>query len=109
MGIVPINQALMQPVLIFGVERRLFIVNALIAFQLVAATRLSFPAAFVGLAFFIVLHIVLKILTARDPHFAALIKRSTRYSLPPFFSARSDARYQSRHRVSTLPRGVYAR
>lgn len=82
----PINKAMIRPVLIAGVEKRLAVMNVLFSFALVAATRFHFPAVFVGFGFYIACHFLLRFISKADPHIATLFKRSTRYIHRPFFS-----------------------
>lgn len=87
--VVPVNKALQRPLLVGGVEKRWLMVNALIAFPLVAATHFQFPACLVGLVFFMVLHAIFMLVSKADPHLAKLIHRSSRYSIRPYFPAKS--------------------
>jgi len=84
-----VNKAMMRPLLIAGVEKRLILLNALLSFPLVAATRLHVPACFIGVGFFMLMHLLLRLVSKRDPHLGQLFKRSTRYSLCAYFPAKS--------------------
>lgn len=76
----PINKAMMRPIMIAGVEKRLALLNALLSFPLIAATHFHIPACFFGLGFYVFLHLILRMITKYDPQFGKLFQRSTRYS-----------------------------
>ncbi|MCH9770126.1 MAG: VirB3 family type IV secretion system protein [Gammaproteobacteria bacterium] len=85
----PINKALMRPLLIGGVEKRLCLFNGLLSFPLIAATHFHFPSCLLGVGLFGVLHIMLRWVSKSDPYIGILIQRSTRYSIRSYFPARS--------------------
>ncbi len=87
--VMPVNRAMIQPIMIAGVEKKLALANALLSFPLVAATHFHFPACVLGLVFFIMVHTVLRLVSKHDPELGKLFKRSTRYSKKPYFPATS--------------------
>lgn len=84
-----VNKALMRPLMIGGVEKRLVFANALLSFPLAASTHFQFPACLVGFIFFNVMHFLLLLVSKSDPYLGKLFKRSTRYSLRTYFPAKS--------------------
>ncbi len=84
-----VNKAMMRPILILGVEKRLFLLNGLLSFPLIAATHLAIPACFVGVGFFLVCHLILRQVSQADPFLGVLFKRSTRYIWQAYFPAKS--------------------
>ena len=84
-----VNKATIKPLLIAGVEKRLAMGNALISFPLVASAHFHMPASLIGVFFFVVLQMLLRIVSKQDPLIATLFKRSTRYSIRPYFPAKS--------------------
>ncbi len=82
-----VNRALYRPLLIAGVEKRLFVANCLLSFPLVASTHFKMPACFLGLLFFALMHFVFKAISKHDPAIATLFKRSTRYAKKTYFPA----------------------
>lgn len=86
-----VNKAMMRPLLIGGVEKRLMLMNSLLSFALVAATHFHFPVCLMGVGLFIVLHIVFRFISKHDPQVMTLFKRSTRYIVRPYFPAKSHA------------------
>lgn len=87
--IIVVNKALMRPLMIGGVEKRLVFANALLSFPLLASTHFHFPACLLGFIFFIGMHFVLLLVSKHDPYLGKLFKRSTRYSLRAYFPAKS--------------------
>ena len=100
----PINKAMLRPMLIAGVEKRLALVNALLAFLLVAATHLSWPSCLVGVGFFMALHGMLVMISKHDPHLGKIIKRTSRYIQRPYLPARSHPLMLSLWKVKTVSR-----
>ena len=49
----PINKAMIRPVMMAGVEKQLALLNALLCFPLIAATHFQLPWCFLGLMFYI--------------------------------------------------------
>ena len=85
--IIPVNRALYRPILIAGVEKRLFVANSLLSFPLVAATHFKMPVCFVGILFFALMHFVFKTVSKHDAMLATLFRRSTRYANQTYFPA----------------------
>lgn len=85
----PINKAMLRPLLIAGVEKRLVVFNSVLCFPLVAATHLHFPSCLIGIMLFVVLHRLLVIVSKYDPQLGFLIKRASRYAWRPFYLAKS--------------------
>lgn len=85
----PINKAMMRPLMIAGVEKRLAILNALLAFPLIAATHFHLPECLIGIVFYIGVHLMLTIVSKYDPHLGVVFKRSTRYSIRAYFPSKS--------------------
>src|SRR5690606_35273111 len=96
------NKAMMRPLLVAGVEKRLVLFNALISFPLIAATHFHVPACFLGVAFFVVVHVLLRLVSKRDPYIGLIFKRSTRYSLRAYFPAKSHPLMLTTWAVSTI-------
>lgn len=88
-SVLPVNKALVRPLLIAGVEKKLAVLNLLLCLPLVAATHFKWPYCFVGGVVFGVLHALLRLVSQYDPHLGKLFKRSTRYSLQCYFPAKS--------------------
>lgn len=99
-----INKALMRPLMIGGVEKRLVVANALLSFPLVASTHFHFPAVFLGVVFFIALHFVLIRVSKWDPHLGKLVKRCTRYSMNAYFPAKSHPLMTDFWKIKTVSR-----
>ncbi len=100
----PVNKAMIRPVMIAGVEKRLALLNALLSFPLIAATHFHLPWCFLGLGFYGVMHIVFRMITKADPLLAHLFKRSTRYSIKAYFPAKSHPSMTSCWKIITLSR-----
>ena len=86
---IPINKAMLRPMLVVGVEKRLVMLNSVLCFPLVAATHFHFPSALIGIVLFVVLHRLLVVASKYDPQLGLLIKRSSRYAWRPFYLAKS--------------------
>lgn len=86
--LLPVNRAMLKPLMVAGVEKRLALGNALLSFPLVAATHFKLPFCLVGVGFFVGLHFLLVMVSQQDPHLGKLFKRSTRYSLRAYFAAK---------------------
>ncbi len=86
---VPINKAMLRPLLIAGVEKRLLVLSSVLCFPLVAATHLHFPSCLIGIVLFVVLHRLLMKVSKHDPQLGLLIKRASRYAWKPFYYAKS--------------------
>lgn len=99
-----VTRALWRPVLVAGVEKRLVALNALLSFLLVAATHFHIPLCFLGVGFFVLLHIGLRWVSHYDPQLGALFKRNTRYVWRPYFPAKSHPRITKVRTVKTLTR-----
>ncbi|OGT50856.1 MAG: hypothetical protein A3F17_09320 [Gammaproteobacteria bacterium RIFCSPHIGHO2_12_FULL_41_15] len=84
-----VNKALLRPLLIAGVEKRLLVLNSIICFPLVAATHLHFPSALLGFFLFSIIHALLIQVSKKDPHLGKLMRRSSRYIFRPYFYAKS--------------------
>lgn len=84
-----INKAMMRPFLILGVEKRLFIANALLSLTLFLSTHFKIPVCLIGLLLFIILHIGFRQVSQYDPCYGLLFKRNTRYIWRPYFPAKS--------------------
>lgn len=100
----PVNKALMRPLMIGGVEKRFVLLNALLSFPLVASTHFHFPACFIGVLFFIGMHCIFLRVSKSDPHVGKLFKRSTRYSKQGYFPAKSHPSLQEVGKVNTVKR-----
>ena len=74
-----VNRALLRPILIAGVEKRLLLVNCIICFPMVAVTHFHFPACLIGSMLFGVFHVLLRQINKHDADVGKLIKRATRY------------------------------
>ncbi len=86
---VPINKAMLRPMLVAGVEKRLVMLNSVLCFPLVAATHFHFPSSLMGIVLFVVLHRLLVVASKYDPQLGLLIKRASRYAWRPFYFAKS--------------------
>ncbi len=82
-----VNKALSRPILVFGVHKKWISMNFLISFPLLAASHFRFPAVFIGVGLFIVMHFITKILTNYDVYLAALIKQNMKFNLTKFYPA----------------------
>lgn len=102
--VVTVNKALIRPLMMAGVEKRLALLNALISFPLVAATHFRMPMCFMGIGFYILMHFLLVFVSKSDPHLGKLFKRSTRYSLTPYFPARSHPWMTAVYKIKTVSR-----
>ena len=102
----PTNRALIRPILIGGVERRLVFLNGLLSFPLIAATHFRLPAALLGIGFFVGFHVLLILVTKYDPCMGSIFKRNTRYIRQQYYPARSHVLFSSGWAVQsiTLPR-----
>ena len=69
----PINKAMMRPIMIANVEKRFVLVNALLSFPLVAATHFHFPEALLGVVFFVIIHLILTQISKYDPLLGQII------------------------------------
>ena len=94
-----VNKALLRPLLIAGVEKRLMLANATLCFPLIAATKFHFPACLVGFGIFAVIHGVLILVAKHDPNLGQVIRRATRYISQSYYPARS-------HPLKTYPRPI---
>lgn len=99
-----VNKAMMRPILMAGVEKRLATINALLSFPLVAATHFKFPLCLIGVGFYVLLHLLLVIVSKSDPYLATLFKRSTRYSLRAYFPAKSHPLMIEIWKIKTVSR-----
>lgn len=99
-----VNKALIRPLMMAGVEKRLALLNALLSFPLIAATHFRIPACFIGIGFFIALHFLLVLVSKSDPHLGKLFKRSTRYSWRSCFPAKSHPSMTSVFKIKTVSR-----
>lgn len=104
--VLPINKAMIRPVMIMGVEKRLAVLNALLSFPLIAATHFKIPQCFIGLVFYVLMHMIFRLLSKSDPHLGKLFKRSTRYSVKAYFPAHSHPNMTEIWKLSTLPRSL---
>ncbi len=86
---IPINKAMLRPLLVAGVEKRLVVLNSVLCFPLVAATHFHFPSCLMGIVLFVVLHRLFVVASKYDPHLSLLIKRASRYAWKPFYHAKS--------------------
>lgn len=82
-----VNKSLSRPILIFGVHKKWISMNALLSFPLLAASHFRFPAVFLGLGLFIVMHFITKMLTNYDVYLAELIKQNMQFNLTKFYPA----------------------
>lgn len=85
----PINKAMLRPLLIAGVEKRLVVLNSVLCFPLIAATHFHFPSCLIGALLFVVLHRLLIIASKHDPQLSLLIKRASRYAWESYYPAKS--------------------
>lgn len=99
-----VNKALMRPIMIGGIEKRLAVANALLSFPLIASTHFNFPAVFLGVFFFIAMHFVLLMVSKSDPYLGKLFKRSTRYSMRSYFPAKSHPLMTELWKIKTVTR-----
>ena len=99
-----VNKAMTRPLMIAGVEKKLALGNALLAFPLVAATHFRLPACLLGVVFYIVMHFILLLVSKSDPLLGNLFKRSTRYSLRPYFPAKSHPLMTEIYKIKTVSR-----
>lgn len=98
-----INKALLRPILIAGVEKRLVLLNSLLCFPLVAATRFHFPSCLLGVVLFAVFHTLLTQVSKHDPYLGQLIQRASHYLMNPVFYAKSHPSQLSLRPIKVLP------
>lgn len=101
---VPINKAMIRPVMMAGVEKQLALLNALLCFPLIAATHFQLPWCFLGLMFYVLMHVVFQLISKNDPHLGRLFKRSTRYSIKAYFPAKSHPSMMAIWKITTISR-----
>lgn len=104
--ILPVNRAMLRPIMIAGVEKRLALLNAMLAFPLIAATHLHMPAALVGGVLYGVLHFGFVLISKNDPHLGKVLKRSTRYCVRPYFPAHSHPQQADVWKIKSVSRPV---
>jgi len=97
-----INKAMMRPLLILGVEKRLFFCNGLLSFALIISTHLQIPICLTGVVFFALTHFILRQVTQYDPYFGLLFKRSTRYMVQSYFPDKSHPMVNTYGRVHSV-------
>ncbi len=102
--IIPVNKALIRPLMVAGVEKRLAVLNALISFPLVAATHFHLPTCFIGVGVYVLIHFLLVLVSKSDPHLGKLVKRSTRYLWRSYFPAKSHPSMTSLFKIKTVSR-----
>lgn len=100
----PVNKAMIRPVMIGGVEKHLALLNALLSFPLVAATHFDLPWCFLGLLFYAVFHVILRMISKYDPQLGKLFQRSTRYSIKSYFPAKSHPSAIDIWKIQTVSR-----
>ena len=100
----PINKAMIRPVMIAGVEKQLALLNAMLSFPLIAATHFHLPWCFLGLIFYALMHVVFRLISKSDPQLGKLFKRSTRYSIKAYFPAKSHPSMMNLWKITTLSR-----
>ena len=99
---IEVNKSLMRPMMVAGVEKKLFFANILISFPLIAATHFHLPASLIGLGFFVLTHVFLRMVSQYDANLGKVFKRSTRYRryIPPV----SHLLSQSERKIKTVSR-----
>ena len=102
--ILPINRAMLRPITIAGVEKRFALLNALLAFPLIAATHLHLPACLVGVVLYVVLHCIFVLFSKNDPHLGKVLKRSARYCVQSYFPAHSHPQQTMVWKVRSVSR-----
>jgi type IV secretory pathway TrbD component len=99
-----VNKALIRPVLIAGVEKKLFVANAVLCFPLVAATHFHFPACLFGCILFVINHLLLVSLAKHDPILGEVFKRYTRYQWQGLYLPRSHPTVLTKFPISSVPK-----
>lgn len=102
--VVPVNAALIRPLLIAGVERRLFLLNAMIAWVMIYASHIQLWVVFSSALMFIFAHFILLRVSKIDPMLATLFKRSTRYSIRAYFPAISHPSMTELFKIHSVSR-----
>lgn len=74
-----INQSLYVPILMFGVERRLFLANVLLCFFIASMGHYKGICLVLSACYFITASILARTLTKKDPLVSIIFKRATRY------------------------------
>lgn len=87
--VVAVNKAINRPLLIFGVEKNFFMVNILLNFPLLAASRMHFPACMISLILFSVLHIIFRIIANYEPQLSNFIKRGIKFWFTEYYPSHS--------------------
>ena len=104
---IAVNKSTIRPLMIAGVEKRLVFGNALLSFPLIASTHFHIPVCFIGVGFFIIVHVVLMWVSKHDPYLGKLFRRSTRYSIRPYFPAKSHPLMFNFWKVNTVSRPLW--
>lgn len=101
--VLPVNKAMMRPLMIGGVEKHLALFNALLSFPLIAATHFHLPWCFLGLFFYAGMHALLRIISKQDPQIGKLFQRSTRYCVKSYFPAKSHPSMVEMWKIKSVP------
>lgn len=96
-----INRATARPILMAGVERRLFSVNLLIHLPLAMAIGINWMNILILLSF-VIFHLLLREVTNYDPVFSLVFKRATRYLKQQYYPAKSSVCSEANRPIKTV-------
>lgn len=74
-----VNQSLSKPVLLFGIERRLFLLLSLLTFLVASMGRYSMQSIIMAAGFFTLSSLIARFITKHDPMMTVVFKRASRY------------------------------
>lgn len=89
-SIVTVNRSMSFPLLIGGIEKKLFILNATLSFILIVASHFSWPNGLVGIVFFIFCQIAMRQAYRFDNLFFRLRIRHFFYRWRPYYPAKGS-------------------
>jgi len=99
-----VNRAMIRPILLLGVEKRLAIANFALFGMFVECSRLHLSAVVISILLFGMTHFLLTRVSKSDPHMANIFVRYKRYAKPSFFPAKSYATTHKTRPIETVTR-----
>lgn len=100
--LVDVNRALLRPILLAGVEKRLMMANILLCFPLVAMTHFNIIVCLFTSILFGILHLLCQAINRDDPHVSNLLKRFSRYCWQGYYPPLSHVHHQPFYVVKTI-------